>query len=113
MADTSLANGGNSRTHACAPRLRRPTIPSLGHSTLKSRDTRKRNTSSKAGRHRVAAGTWKRTGADGRTPYEITYRDSDGRIRHVVEGGKRAAETALADLKARIGHGERIAHATP
>jgi hypothetical protein len=63
-----------------------------------------------ANRHRVSTGVWKRVGADGRTRYEIAYRDSDGRQRRqVVEGGKRAAETALAEVKSRIGRGERIA----
>jgi len=71
---------------------------------------RERNKSSGADRQRVGTGIWKRVGADGRTRYEITYRDSDGRQRRqVIEGGKRAAETALADVKARIGRGERIA----
>jgi integrase len=60
-------------------------------------------------RTRVAPGIWKRRGADGKDRYEITYRDSDGRQRRsVVEGGKRAAETALSDVKARMGKGERI-----
>lgn len=71
---------------------------------------RERNTSSRVERHRVGPGIWKRIGADGRTRYEITYRDSDGRQRRqVIEGGKRAAQTALADVKSRMGHGERIA----
>lgn len=60
-------------------------------------------------RTRVGPGIWKRKGADGKDRYEITYRDSDGRQRRqVVEGGKRAAETALSDVKARMGKGERI-----
>jgi integrase len=60
-------------------------------------------------RTRVAPGIWKRRGADGRDRYEITFRDSDSRQRRqVVEGGKRAAETALSDVKARMGKGERI-----
>jgi integrase len=61
-------------------------------------------------RHRVARGIWRRVGADGKPRYEITYRDSEGRQRRqVVEGGKRAAETALADVKSRMGRGERVA----
>lgn len=61
-------------------------------------------------RTKVAPGIWKREGADGKARYEITYRDSDQRQRRqVVEGGRKAAETALADVKARMGKGERVA----
>jgi integrase len=62
-------------------------------------------------RIKVARGIWKRESADGKkTRYEIAYRDSNGdQRRQVVEGGKRAAETALADVKARMGKGERVA----
>jgi integrase len=61
-------------------------------------------------RSRVKPGIWRRYGADGKPRYEITYRDSDGRQRReVVQGGIRAAETALADRKARKGRGERVA----
>ena len=60
-------------------------------------------------RIRVAPGVWKRRGADGQDRYEITYRDSNGRQRRqVVDGGRRAAETALADVKSRMGKGERV-----
>ena len=61
-------------------------------------------------RERVAPGIWRRTSADGKARYEITYRDSDGRQRrHVVEGKKKDAETALADVKSRMGRGQRVA----
>ena len=60
-------------------------------------------------RARVKPGIWKRSGADGALRYEITYRDSDGKQRRqVVEGGLRAAETGLSDVKARMGKGERV-----
>lgn len=64
-----------------------------------------------AQRVRVAPGIWKRRTARGRDRYEINYRDSDGiQRRRVVETeGRRAAETALADVKARMGKGERVA----
>ncbi len=67
---------------------------------------------SKATRDRVkvAPGVYKRVSADGRDVYEITYRDSDGRQRRqTVHGGKRAAETALAKVKAAKGSGQRVA----
>jgi integrase len=61
-------------------------------------------------RERVKPGIWRRYGADGRARYEITFRDSDGvQRREVVEGGIRAAESALGDRKARMGRGERVA----
>ena len=61
-------------------------------------------------RTKVAPGIWKREGADGKPRYEITYRDSDQRQRRqVVEGGRKTAETALADVKSRMGKGERVA----
>jgi integrase len=66
--------------------------------------------SRKVTRIKVAPGIWKRTGADGKPRYEITFRDSDGtQRRQVVEGGKRVADTALADVKWRMGRGERVA----
>jgi integrase len=66
--------------------------------------------SRKVTRSKVASGIWKRTGADGKPRYEITFRDSDGtQRRQVVEGGKRVADTALADVKSRMGRGERVA----
>lgn len=61
-------------------------------------------------RQRIAPGIWRRLGANGSIRYEITYRDSDGRQRRqVIEGGKRAAETALAKVKAKMGDGQRVA----
>ena len=61
-------------------------------------------------RERVKPGIWRRSGADGKPRYEITYRDSDGtQRRQVVEGGIRAAETVLADTKAKMGKGKRVA----
>lgn len=60
-------------------------------------------------RESVKPGIWKRRGADGRVRFEIIYRDSEGRQRQqVVEGGVRAAEAALADVKGRMGRGERV-----
>lgn len=60
-------------------------------------------------RQRVERGIWRRTGADGKPRFEITYRDSEGRQRRqVVEGGVKAARVALADVKARMGHGQRV-----
>ena len=53
---------------------------------------------------------YRREDADGRVRYELNFRDSDGRQRRqTVEGGIRAARTALADVKARQGKGERVA----
>ena len=69
--------------------------------------------SSTRARQRVETGIWKRTSADGRTRYEIAYRDSDDRQRRqVVEGGLKAARTALATVKADMGRGVRVAPAT-
>jgi integrase len=63
-------------------------------------------------RERVERNVYRRTTADGKTAYEIGYRDSDGRQRwQVVQGGIRAARTQLADVKARMGRGERVAPA--
>ena len=60
-------------------------------------------------RGRVDRGIYRRIGADGRARYEIGYRDSDGRQRwQTVEGGIKAARLALADVKARMGKGERV-----
>ena len=60
-------------------------------------------------RQRVERGIVKRTTADGRTVFEIEYRDSAGRQRRrAVAGGIRAARVALADVKARMGRGERV-----
>jgi hypothetical protein len=48
--------------------------------------------------------------AKNRWRYEIVYRASDGdQRRQTVEGGLREAETALADVKARMGRGEKVA----
>lgn len=61
-------------------------------------------------RERVEPGIYRRTGADGRSRYEISYRDSDGRQRrHVIEGGVKAARTALSGLKSDMGRGRRVA----
>ena len=60
-------------------------------------------------RQRVERGIVKRMTADGRTVFEIEYRDSAGRQRRrAVPGGIRAARVALADVKARMGRGERV-----
>jgi integrase len=61
-------------------------------------------------REKVKPGIWRRRNAKGKPVYEITFRDSDGRQRRqTVAGGMREAEQALADVKARMGKGERIA----
>lgn len=61
-------------------------------------------------RQRIEPGIYRRTAADGRIRYEIAYRDSDGRQRRqVVEGGVKAARTALASVKADMGRGRRVA----
>jgi hypothetical protein len=61
-------------------------------------------------REKVKVGIWRRRSAKGRCVYEITFRDSDRRQRRqVVPGGLREAETALADVKSRMGRGERVA----
>ena len=60
-------------------------------------------------RQRVERGIVKRITADGRIVFEIEYRDSAGRQRRrAVPGGIRAARVALADVKARMGRGERV-----
>ena len=65
-----------------------------------------------ARRERVERGIYRRTRADGKVAYEIGFRDSDGRQRwQRVEGGVRAARVALADVKARMGKGARVAPA--
>lgn len=61
-------------------------------------------------RTRVERNIYRRTTADGKTAHEIGYRDSDGRQRwEAVNGGVRAARARLADVKARMGRGERVA----
>lgn len=63
-------------------------------------------------REKVKPGIWRRKNAKGQLVYEITYRDSDGRQRRqTVAGGVREAQTALADVKARMGRGQRVAPA--
>lgn len=62
-------------------------------------------------RERVKPGIYRRLMADGKTwRYEIAYRDSNAvQRRHVVEGGIKAAETALSTVKSKMGKGERVA----
>lgn len=61
-------------------------------------------------RVRAKPGIYYRVDRAGKKRYEITYRDSDGRQRwQTIPGGVRAAELALADKKARMGRGERVA----
>lgn len=60
-------------------------------------------------RQRVAPGIWKRQLASGKFRYEITFRDSEGRQRRqAINGGRRAADAALADVKSRMGRGQRV-----
>ncbi len=61
-------------------------------------------------RKRVEPGIYHRTGADGQGRYEIAFRDSDGRQRsQTIEGGIKAARTALATVKSEMGRGRRVA----
>ncbi|MGI8903746.1 MAG: tyrosine-type recombinase/integrase [Solirubrobacteraceae bacterium] len=61
-------------------------------------------------RERVEPGIYRRTGADGRARFEVSFRDSDGRQRRrTVEGGVKAARTALSSVKADLGRGKRVA----
>lgn len=61
-------------------------------------------------RTKVAPGIWRRKNANGKDRYEITYRDSNGdQRRQVVDGGMKDAETALHNVKAKMGNGERVA----
>jgi integrase len=61
-------------------------------------------------REKVRPGIWRRRDAKNRWRYEIVYRASDGaQRRQTVTGGLREAETALADVKARMGRGEKVA----
>ncbi len=61
-------------------------------------------------RQHVERNIYKRLDADGHWRYELNFRDSDGRQRRqTVEGGVKAARVALADVKARMGRGQRVA----
>jgi hypothetical protein len=61
-------------------------------------------------RLRIEPGSYARAGANGRTAYEIGWRDAQGRQRwRRVDGGIRAARSALAEAHAARGRGERIA----
>jgi hypothetical protein len=54
--------------------------------------------SSSSRRERVESGIYNRTAANGRTTFEIGFRDAQGRQRwRRVEGGITAARKALAD----------------
>jgi integrase len=60
-------------------------------------------------REKVKEGIWRRRDARGAWVYEIAYRDSDGvQRRQTIHGGMRAAETALAKVKADKGQGKRV-----
>ena len=61
-------------------------------------------------RERVERNIYRRLAANGKPRYELVYVDSDGRQRRqTIEGGIKAARVALADVKARMGHGQRVA----
>lgn len=61
-------------------------------------------------RQRIEPGIYARTGADGRTAYEIGWRDVQGRQRwRRVEGGIKAARASLADAHSDRARGERVA----
>lgn len=63
-----------------------------------------------ARRERVKPGIYRRINGDGSTIYELTYRDSDGRQRRETVGAKlREAEARLAQVKADMSRGVRIA----
>ena len=69
-----------------------------------------RNTTPSVVRERVKPGIWRRRNARGKLVYEITFKDSDGRDRRrTVTGGMKEAETTLAEIKAKMGRGERVA----
>lgn len=55
-------------------------------------------------------GIYRSPGSQGKQRFEITYRDSNGKQRwQRVEGGIRAAEAARADVRSKMGRGERVA----
>lgn len=55
-------------------------------------------------------GVYYRVNSQGKRRYSIGYTDSDGRWRwHTVPGGLKDATAALADVRARLGKGERVA----
>lgn len=61
----------------------------------------------KVGKH---PGVYYREDAKGRRRYEISYTDSDGVRRwKVIDGGERDAVRTLADVRSRMGRGERVA----
>lgn len=65
---------------------------------------------SRNGSRQRVPGVYVRRDARGQRVFEIGFRDSDGRQRwQTVEGGVTAAERTLADRKARMGRGERVA----
>ena len=69
-----------------------------------------RKTTGAAGREKVEPGIWKRTTADRRDVYEITYRDANGKQRRsTVRGGIAAARKALTDARSKRDKGERVA----
>jgi integrase len=69
-----------------------------------------RNTTPSVVRERVKPGIWRRRNARGKLVYEITFKDSDGRDRRrTIAGGMKEAETTLAEVKSKMGRGERVA----
>lgn len=61
-------------------------------------------------RRRVRPGVYERRNPDGTTAYEIAYRDSDGRQRRETVGPRmKEAEARLAQVKADMSRGKRIA----
>lgn len=70
-----------------------------------------KSTSAGVTREKVKPGIWRRKIAKGKVVvYEITFRDSDGRQRRqTVHGRLRDAETALREVKLKMGKGERVA----
>jgi len=63
-----------------------------------------------ARRERVEKGIYRRTAADGRTRFEIGWRDAENKQRwKVVDGGIKAARHALAEAHAQRGRGEKVA----
>src|SRR5262245_56504444 len=67
-----------------------------------------RNQLSQARRVRVERGIYKRT-SSGRSIYEITFSDSEGRQRwQTIDGGLREARRARADVVSKLGRGERV-----
>lgn len=84
-----------------------PTVPGHGPGVDPSMST---TNATGVGRERVRPGVYRRTNLDGSAVYEIAFRDSDGRQRRETVGPKmRDAEARLAQVKADMSRGQRVA----